>query len=150
MTHVVTPTHFPRPRGYSNGIVSSGRTLHISGQIAWDKDARIVSTDFATQFLQALDNVIAVVREAGGGSDHIVKLLVFVTDLDAYRAATRDLGEGWRARMGKHYPAMSLVKVAGLLEPGANVEIEGVAMLPERASMVPPAPPSPPGPGAAR
>ena len=150
MTHVVTPTHFPRPRGYSNGIVSSGRTLHISGQIAWDKDARIVSTDFATQFLQALDNVIAVVREAGGGSDHIVKLLVFVTDLDAYRAATRDLGEGWRARMGKHYPAMSLVKVAGLLEPGANVEIEGVAMLPERASMMPPAPPSPPGPGAAR
>ena len=150
MTHVVTPTHFPRPRGYSNGIVSSGRTLHISGQIAWDKDARIVSTDFATQFLQALDNVIAVVREAGGGSDHIVKLLVFVTDLDAYRAATRDIGEGWRARMGKHYPAMSLVKVAGLLEPGANVEIEGVAMLPERASMVPPAPPSPRGPGASR
>ena len=150
MTHVVTPTHFPRPRGYSNGIVSSGRTLHISGQIAWDKDARIVSTDFATQFLQALDNVIAVVREAGGGSDHIVKLLVFVTDLDAYRAATRDIGEGWRARMGKHYPAMSLVKVAGLLEPGANVEIEGVAMLPERASLMPPAPPSPRGPGAAR
>jgi enamine deaminase RidA (YjgF/YER057c/UK114 family) len=140
MTHVVTPTHFPRPRGYSNGIVSSGRTLHISGQIAWDKDARIVSTDFATQFLQALDNVIAVVREAGGGTDHIVKLLVFVTDLEAYRAATRDIGEGWRGRMGKHYPAMSLVKVAGLLEPGANVEIEGVAMLPERASLVPPAP----------
>jgi enamine deaminase RidA (YjgF/YER057c/UK114 family) len=150
MTHVVTPTHFPRPRGYSNGIVSSGRTLHISGQIAWDKDARIVSTDFATQFLQALDNVIAVVREAGGGTDHIVKLLVFVTDLDAYRAATPDIGEGWRARMGKHYPAMSLVKVAGLLEPGANVEIEGVAMLPERASLLPPAPPSPRGPGAAR
>jgi enamine deaminase RidA (YjgF/YER057c/UK114 family) len=152
MTHVVTPTHFPRPRGYSNGIVSSGRTLHISGQIAWDKDARIVSTDFATQFLQALDNVIAVVREAGGGTDHIVKLLVFVTDLEAYRAATRDIGEGWRGRMGKHYPAMSLVKVAGLLEPGANVEIEGVAMLPERASLLPPAPApaSPRDPGAAR
>jgi enamine deaminase RidA (YjgF/YER057c/UK114 family) len=128
---VVTPPHFPKPRGYVNGIVvEGGRTLHISGQIAWDKDARIVSPDFATQFLQALDNVIAVVREAGGGAEHVAKLLVFVTDLDAYRAATRAIGEGWRGRMGKYYPAMSLVKVAGLLEPGAMVEIEGVAVLP--------------------
>jgi len=130
MTKTVTPTFFPRPRGYSNGIVAEGRTLYISGQIAWDGDGRIVSPDFATQFLQALDNVIAVVREAGGGTDHIAKLLAFVTDIEAYRAATRAIGEGWRARMGKHYPAMSLVKVAGLLEPGALVEIEGVAVLP--------------------
>ncbi len=134
---VVTPPHFPKPRGYVNGLVApsegGGRTLHISGQIAWDKDAHIVSPDFATQFLQALDNVIAVVREAGGGATQIVKLLVFVTDLDAYRAATPAIGEGWRARMGKYYPAMSLVKVAGLLEPGAMVEIEGVAVLPPQA-----------------
>jgi enamine deaminase RidA (YjgF/YER057c/UK114 family) len=127
---VVTPSYFPKPRGYANGIVSEGRILHIAGQIAWDRDARIVSPDFATQFLQALDNVIAVVREAGGATEHIVKLLAFVTDLDAYRAATTAIGEGWRARMGKYYPAMSLVKVAGLLEPGALVEIEGVASLP--------------------
>jgi enamine deaminase RidA (YjgF/YER057c/UK114 family) len=131
MTKTVTPTNFPKPRGYANGIVAEGRMLFISGQIAWDKDAHIVSPDFATQFLQALDNVVSVVREAGGGTEHIVKLLAFVTDLDAYRAATRAIGEGWRARMGKHYPAMSLVKVAGLLEPGALVEIEGMAVLPE-------------------
>jgi enamine deaminase RidA (YjgF/YER057c/UK114 family) len=130
MSHVVTPSSFPKPRGYANGIVAEGRMLFVAGQIAWDKDAHIVSDDFATQFLQALDNVIAVVREAGGGTDHIAKLLIFVTDLDKYRNATRAIGEGWRARMGKHYPAMSLVKVAGLLEPGAMVEIEGVAMLP--------------------
>jgi enamine deaminase RidA (YjgF/YER057c/UK114 family) len=130
-TQIVTPSHFPKPRGFANGIVATGRSLFISGQIAWDKDARIVSGDFATQFLTALDNVIAVVREAGGGTEHIVKLLAFVTDLDVYRNAQRAIGEGWRARMGKHYPAMSLVKVAGLLEPGALVEIEGVAMLPE-------------------
>jgi enamine deaminase RidA (YjgF/YER057c/UK114 family) len=130
MSKVVTPSFFPKPRGYSNGmLVPAGRLLYISGQIAWDKDARIVSADFATQFLQALDNVIAVVREAGGGTEHIVKLLAFVTDLDEYRAAQRAIGEGWRARLGKHYPAMSLVKVAGLLEPGAKVEIEGVAVL---------------------
>jgi enamine deaminase RidA (YjgF/YER057c/UK114 family) len=131
MPELVTPPNFPKPRGYSNGIVATGRTLFISGQIAWDKDARIVSPDFATQFLQSLDNVIAVVRAAGGGTEQIVKLLTFVTDLEAYRAATKTIGEGWRERMGRHFPAMSLVKVAGLLEPGALVEIEGVAMLPD-------------------
>jgi len=104
--------------------------LHVAGQIGWDKDAHIVSLDFAVQFLQALDNVIAVVREAGGATEHIVKLLVFVTDLEAYRAATTAIGEGWRGRLGKYYPAMSMVKVAGLLEPGALVEIEAVAILP--------------------
>lgn len=132
MAHtVVNPAHFPKPRGYSNGVIGTGRTLHVAGQIAWDKDARIVSPDFATQFLQALDNVIGVVREAGGATEHIVKLVAYVTDLDQYRAATRAIGEGWRGRLGKYYPAMSLVKVAGLLEPGALVEIEGVALLPE-------------------
>ena len=131
MAHqVITPSHFPKPKGYANGVLAQGRLLYIAGQIGWDKDARIVSPDFATQFLQALDNVIDVVREAGGGTEHLVKLLAFVTDLDAYRAATSAIGEGWRGRMGKYYPAMSLVKVAGLLEPGALVEIEGVAMLP--------------------
>src|SRR6476660_10252337 len=101
MAHqVITPPHFPKPRGYANGVLSTGRVLHVSGQIAWDKDARIVSPDFATQFLQALDNVIAVVREAGGATEHIVKLLAFVKDLDAYRAATSAIGEGWRGRMG--------------------------------------------------
>lgn len=131
MAHqVINPSIFPKPRGYSNGVIGQGRLLYIAGQIAWDKDARIVSHDFATQFLQALDNVIGVVREAGGATDHIIKLLAFVTDLEAYRAATQAIGEGWRARMGKYYPAMSLVKVAGLLEPGALVEIEGVALLP--------------------
>ncbi len=131
MTQVISPPGAPRPRGYADGLLApSGRMLFISGQIAWDKDARIVSPDFGVQFLAALDNVINVVRAAGGGTEHIVKLLAFVTDLDAYRAAQKAIGEGWRARMGKYYPAMSLVKVAGLLEPGALVEIEGVAVLP--------------------
>ena len=128
---VINPSHFPKPRGYSNGVLAPpGRMLYVAGQIGWDKDAHIISPDFAVQFLQALDNVIDVVREAGGATEHIVKLLAFVTDLEAYRAATRAIGEGWRGRMGTYYPAMSLVKVAGLLEPGALVEIEGVAMLP--------------------
>ncbi len=132
MKEIIRPAHFPKPRGYSDGlIVPAGRVLLISGQIAWNQDARIVSADFATQFLQALDNVISVVHAAGGGTEHIVKLLAFVTDLDQYRAATKAIGEGWRSRLGKYYPAMSLVKVAGLLEPGALVEIEGMAILPD-------------------
>jgi enamine deaminase RidA (YjgF/YER057c/UK114 family) len=127
---MVTPARFPKARGYTDGIVAEGRVLFISGQIGWDENARIVSDDFATQFLQALDNVIAVVRAAGGGTEHITKLLAFVTDLDGYRAAQKAIGEGWRSRLGKWYPAMSLVKVSGLLEPGALVEIEGLAVLP--------------------
>jgi enamine deaminase RidA (YjgF/YER057c/UK114 family) len=132
MSKVIELSTFPKPRGYANGILCEPglRTLHISGQIGWDTDAHLVSDDFATQFLQSLDNVISVVRAAGGGTEHIVKLLAFVTDLDQYRRAAHAIGDGWRARMGRYYPAMSLVKVAGLLEPGAHVEIEGIAMLP--------------------
>lgn len=129
-SRIVQPPSFPKPRGYANGVVAEGRTLFVSGQIAWDAEARIVSDDFAAQFLKSLDNVIAVVHEAGGSVEHLVRLLIFVTDLDAYRAATSAIGQGWRERMGRHYPAMSLVKVAGLLEPGAQVEIEATAVLP--------------------
>ncbi len=128
---LVNPPNFPKPRGYTNGIVAEpGRVLYIAGQVAFDQQARIVSPDFATQFMAALDNVIGVVRAAGGGSEHLVKLLVFVTDLDKYRDAQRTIGAGWRERMGAYWPAMSLVKVSGLLEPGAMVEIEGTAILP--------------------
>jgi len=128
---LVNPSNFPKPRGYTNGIVCpAGRMLYIAGQVAFDQQARIVSPDFATQFLAALDNVIGVVRAAGGGTEHLVKLLVFVTDLEKYRAAQHTIGVGWRERMGAYWPAMSLVRVAGLLEPGALVEIEGTAVLP--------------------
>jgi len=131
MKKLIHPAHFPKPRGYTNGVlVTPGRMLYVAGQVAFDKNARIVSPDFTTQFLAALDNVVDVVRAAGGGTEHIVKLVAFVTDLDKYRAAQQAIGDGWRARMGSYYPAMSLVKVAGLIEPGALVEIEGVAVLP--------------------
>ncbi len=127
----ITPARFPKARGYTDGVLCApGRSLHISGQIGWDENQRIVSPHLGTQFLQALDNVIEVVRTAGGGGEHLVKLLAFVTDLEEYRAAQKVIGEGWRERFGKNYPAMSLVKVAGLLEAGAKVEIEGVAVLP--------------------
>jgi enamine deaminase RidA (YjgF/YER057c/UK114 family) len=120
-----------RPRGYTNGLLTTPdvRLLFISGQIAWDEQQLIVSTDFVEQFDRALRNVLAVVREAGGAPGGLARLVVYVTDKEEYRARTAEIGERWRALMGRHYPAMTLVEVKGLLEDGAKVEIEGIAVL---------------------
>jgi enamine deaminase RidA (YjgF/YER057c/UK114 family) len=127
---IINPESLGAPRGYSNGILAEagGRLLFIAGQIGWD-EKRIVSDDFVKQFDQALANVIAVVSEAGGLAEEIARLVIYVTDRNEYRARTREIGERYRARMGKHYPAMVLVEVKGLLEDEAKVEIEGVAVL---------------------
>jgi enamine deaminase RidA (YjgF/YER057c/UK114 family) len=103
----------------------------VAGQVGWDAQQKLVSGGFAAQFAQALDNVIAVVRTAGSEPIDIVKMTVFVTDLDAYREAARALTPIWRERFDSHYPAMTLVQVAGLLEAGALVEIDAVASLAE-------------------
>jgi enamine deaminase RidA (YjgF/YER057c/UK114 family) len=125
---------WPSPRGYSNGMIGHGRVLHVAGQIGWSPDGVIVSDDLVEQFAVALDNVLAVVHAAGGAPGGIASMTVFVTDLDAYRAGARALGPVWQARMGRHYPAMALVGVAGLVEPRAKVEIQAVAYLPEEPS----------------
>jgi enamine deaminase RidA (YjgF/YER057c/UK114 family) len=126
---VVTVPGFPPPKGYVNGVVARGRTLYVAGQIGWDTAGAFASDDMAEQFAQALDNVLAVVRAAGGRPDGLAKMTVYVTDLPAYRASARAIGQAWRARLGKHFPAMALVGVAGLVEPRAVVEIEAVAIL---------------------
>jgi enamine deaminase RidA (YjgF/YER057c/UK114 family) len=125
----VQPEGFAAPRGYANGVVARGRTLHVGGQIGWDAQQEFHSEDFAEQFAQALDNVLAVVTAAGGRAQDIASMTIFVTDLDAYRAGAKSLGGIWRERLGKHYPAMALVGVAGLVEPRALVEIQAVAAL---------------------
>lgn len=126
----VTPEGWAEPRGYANGVVSRGRTLHVGGQIGWGADQAFASDDFVPQFAQALDNVLAVVRAAGGEPTDIVSMTVFVTDVEAYRGALRELGRAWRERLGRHYPAMALVAVTALVEPRARVEIQAVASLP--------------------
>jgi enamine deaminase RidA (YjgF/YER057c/UK114 family) len=126
---LVQPAGWPAPRGYANGVVTRGRTLHVAGQIGWDMEGRFPSGDLAGQFAQALDNVLAIVRAAGGGPEDVARMTVYVTDLDAYRGSLREIGAAWRARFGKHFPAMALVGVAGLVEPRALVEIEAVAAL---------------------
>jgi enamine deaminase RidA (YjgF/YER057c/UK114 family) len=109
-------------------MVATGRAVHVAGQIGWVAGA-FTTDDFAEQFAIALDNVIAVVRAAGGGPEHIADMTVFVTDLDAYRRDHKAIGAAWRARMGAHYPAMALLGVSGLVEPRAKIEITAVAYL---------------------
>jgi enamine deaminase RidA (YjgF/YER057c/UK114 family) len=127
----INPESMGSPRGYSNGVLTEagGSLLFIAGQIAWDERQKIISADFVEQFDLALANVIAVVAEAGGTPDQIARLTIYVTDKSEYSARTREIGERWRARMGRHFPAMALVEVKGLLESGAQVEIEGVAVI---------------------
>ena len=128
---IINPESLGRPRGYANGVLAEGggRLLFVAGQIAWDAGQRIVSDDFAEQFARALGNVLAVVAAAGGGPESVARLTVYVTDKREYAARTREIGERWRALMGNHYPAMSLVEVSALLEDRAQVEIEATAVL---------------------
>jgi len=128
----IEPAGWPRPRGYSDGMLASGasRMLFVAGQIAWDEKHRLVGAgDVAAQFAQALRNVVAVVRAAGGWPDHIVRMTVYVVDKRQYLAKTAEIGAAWREILGKHFPAMALVQVADLLEEGALVEIEATAAL---------------------
>lgn len=128
---IINPEALGQPRGYSNGMLfEGGSLLFIAGQVGWDRDSRIVSDDFAEQFAQALENVLAVVRQAGGGPESIGRLLIFVTDKDEYASRLRDIGTAYRQLMGKHFPAMTLVEVSSLLEQLAKVEIEALAVVP--------------------
>jgi enamine deaminase RidA (YjgF/YER057c/UK114 family) len=127
----INPPALGAPRGYSNGVLAQagGRWLFIAGQIAWDEQQRIVSDDLVEQFDRALGNVIAVVSEAGGGPETIARLIMYVTDKLEYRERMKEIGARYRARMGKHYPAMVLVEVKSLLDDRAQIEIEGIAIL---------------------
>lgn len=126
----INPESLGAPRGYSNGVLTNGgRFLFISGQVAWNAEQKIVSDDLVEQFDRALANVITVVIEAGGTPDQIARLILYVTDKDEYKQQMKGIGERYRARMGKHFPAMVLIEVAGLLEDAAKIEIEGMAVL---------------------
>ncbi len=127
----INPESLGRPHGYSNGILvdAGGKLLFIAVQVGWNEEQMVVSDDFVEQFDRALANVISVVTEAGGQPTDIARLILYVTTRNEYRARTREVGECYRARMGKHFPTMVLVEVSGLLDEAAKVEIEGVAVL---------------------
>ncbi len=128
---IVNPESLGAPRGWNNGLVAppGGRLLFVAGQAGWEEGARGMPPGFVEQFARALDKVLAVVRGAGGAPTDVARLTIFVTDLAAYGAGRKALGEAWRARFGKHYPAMTLVEVKGLVDGGALVEIEATAVV---------------------
>lgn len=127
---LINPESLGAPRGYSNGVLTDagGRLLFVAGQVGWDREQTIVSEHFVEQFERALENVIAVVTEAGGRPDQIARLVLYVTNKKEYTDSLNEVGKSYRARMGKHFPAMVLVEVKSLLEAKAKVEIEAVAV----------------------
>jgi enamine deaminase RidA (YjgF/YER057c/UK114 family) len=129
---ILNPAGWAKPRGYANGILAAGPAVFVAGQVGWDASGTLVGPRLADQFDRALANVIEVVAAAGGPPQSIVRLTIFVADIAEYSASRAEIGERYRARMGSHYPAMTLVQVAALLEPGAVVEIEATAVLEDR------------------
>jgi enamine deaminase RidA (YjgF/YER057c/UK114 family) len=126
---VLQPLGWPAPKGYANGVVGQGRVALVAGQVGWDAEGRFPE-GFIAQAEAALRNVLAVLAEAGGGPEHIGRLTWYVTSMAEYRESLGALGAAYRAVMGRHFPAMTLVQVVALAEPEARVEIEATAVLP--------------------
>ena len=131
MMDVLQPAGWPRPKGYANGIAARGKQVYVSGMIGWDADGRFQTDDFVGQSRQALENCLAVLREAGAGPEHIVRMTWYVLDRREYLDAGAALGAAYRDVMGRNYPAMSALQVAGLMEERARVEIEVTAVVPD-------------------
>ena len=129
-SQILQPAQWSRPRGYSNGIVASGRQIFIAGQIGWDAHGRFTSERLADQVRQTLENICTVLAQAQAGPEHIVRLTWYVTSRDEYHAELADIGAAYRAVMGKNFPVMSVVQVVALMELQAKVEIEATAVVP--------------------
>jgi enamine deaminase RidA (YjgF/YER057c/UK114 family) len=131
MAEFLQPPGWTAPKGYANGISASGRQIYLAGQIGWNEAQQLVSSRFAVQVRQALHNIVVLLAQAGGRPEHLVRLTWFVTSLDEYRAELKEVGAAYREVIGRHYPPMSVVGVAGLVEQGAKVEIEATAVIPQ-------------------
>ncbi|MFL6863882.1 MAG: RidA family protein [Allosphingosinicella sp.] len=125
------PPGWPRPRGYANGISARGRMIFTAGVIGWDADEHIVADDLPGQLRQVLLNTLAILAEDGAGAGHIMRMTWYVVGLDDYRAGLAEIGAVWKEVMGRVYPAMAVVEVAGLVESAARIEIETIAMVPD-------------------
>jgi enamine deaminase RidA (YjgF/YER057c/UK114 family) len=131
MIKTLQPRDWAAPKGYANGVAARGQQIFVAGQIGWNAQAQFESDDFAAQVEQALKNVVAVLAAGGAEPRHIVRLNWYVTDKAEYVARQREIGEAYRRVIGRHFPAMTLLVVAGLLEPRAKVEIEATAVIPD-------------------
>jgi len=128
---ILQPPGWRRPGGYSNGVAAEGRMVFVAGLIGWDENSEFQSDDLIAQTAQALKNTVAVLAEAGAGSEHVTRMTWYITDKQEYLSRGRELGEVYRDVMGRHYPAMAMVQVAGLMDDRAKVEIETTAVVPQ-------------------
>lgn len=128
---VLQPEGWARPIGYSNGIEARGRTIYIGGQIGWTGQCRFEAHDLAGQVRQTLENIVAILAEAGAGPEHITTMTWYVVDRKAYSASLKEIGTAYKAVMGRSFPAMAVVEVSGLIEDEALVEIQAVAVIPD-------------------
>ena len=133
---ILEPPGWAKPKGYANGVAArGGTTVYVAGQIGCNEKGVVEDGSFAGQFRQVLKNTLAVLAEAGGKPEHIVRMTWYITDRQEYQGALREVGAAWRELMGRHYPAMAVLQVVALVEPAAKVEIETTAVVPEgRAS----------------
>lgn len=139
---ILQPSGWKRPRGYANGVVARGRIVFVAGQVGWNGEERFDTSDFAGQARQALRNVVAVLAEAGAGPEHVCRMTWYVADVREYRDSLEALGAAYREVMGRSFPAMTAVQVAGFVEDGARLEIEVTAVVPDQDEQ--------PNPGATR
>lgn len=130
MRQILQPPGWARPRGFSNGIAARGTLVFIAGQVGWTGEGKWEARDFAGQFRQALKNILAVLAEANGKPEHIVRLTWYVLDRQEYLEALKGVGEAYRELMGRNFPTMAVVQVSGLVEPEARLEIEATAVVP--------------------
>ena len=128
---VLLPAGWPRPKGYANGVTARGRMVFVAGMIGWDAQGVFHSDDFAAQARQALENIVAVLREAGAKPEHITRMTWYVTDKREYLAAGREIGRAFRETVGAYNAAMTAVQVTALIEDRAKVEIEATAVVPD-------------------
>jgi enamine deaminase RidA (YjgF/YER057c/UK114 family) len=128
---ILQPPGWPRPKGYSNGIVARGRTIFLGGQVGWNESETFETSDFAGQFKQILNNIVTILKEADAGPEHIVRMTWFIGDKQEYQSALKDIGAAYRDVIGHHYPAMSVIEVNGFIEDRAKLEIEATAVIPD-------------------
>ena len=128
---ILQPAAWPRPRGYSNGVMASGKTVCVAGMIGWDAQCQFQTDDFAGQVRQALENIVAVLNEAGAKPEHIVRMTWYVTDKREYLAAAHEIGQAFRETIGSFNAAMTAVQVSARIEDRAKVEIDVTAVIPE-------------------
>jgi enamine deaminase RidA (YjgF/YER057c/UK114 family) len=128
---LLQPPDWPRPKGYANGIAAKGTLVCLSGIVGWNSEEKFVSNDFAGQVRQALQNIVAILKEAHARPEHIARMTWYVLDKQAYISSAKEMGRIYREIIGSHYPAMSVVEVSGLVEAKAQVEIEVTAVVPD-------------------